>query len=241
MNPKDGYIIVGAYWPPRREPIESCAKRIATFLGSIQRIDPLLNIWFPGPSNKERRHDEIPITVEVIADELATSARVPDFQPDLGFRISLWNGKDPGEGVIMSCKCSSYLQHPPLNNLCLLKFFLTEDAKRRLIRPDVLRQILQTLVTCFDADWGAVSTSRSSIEGPALAPRVGWLTFLSEERGPIPRLPAPFEVTEVKGLGSVVAAVRGHFDAGNVEHVRSVKELTALLDQAGLLYPTPER
>lgn len=66
---------------------------------------------------------------------------------------------------------------------------------------------------------------------------VGWVTYLSRRRGPVPPLPAPVRVEPVEDLGTLITLTPERFTADNPSHVELAAHVRALLDQAGLLAP----
>jgi len=66
---------------------------------------------------------------------------------------------------------------------------------------------------------------------------VGWATYLSRRRGPVPPLPAPVRVEPVEDLGTLITLTPERFTAENPAHVELAAHVRALLDQAGLLAP----
>ena len=66
---------------------------------------------------------------------------------------------------------------------------------------------------------------------------VGWITYLSSRRGPVPALPAPVRVEPVENLGTLITLTPERFTADNPAHVELATHVHSLLDRAGLLAP----
>jgi len=65
----DTYFAV-AYWGPRKEPPEECARRTAGFLNLLAEYDPFLAHWYkPAKSRKDaRKHSLMPPDVPTLAE-----------------------------------------------------------------------------------------------------------------------------------------------------------------------------
>jgi hypothetical protein len=106
-----------------------------------------------------------------------------------------------------------------------------------------LHHITAAVVGSWDPNWARVSTfqTRQAIY-PELyqGVEVGWLTYLSNRYGPLPKLPDDCEVTRIEGLGSLIV-IKGidRLTASNPAHVEAMRRLSEALKGAGLLTPTP--
>jgi hypothetical protein len=104
--------------------------------------------------------------------------------------------------------------------------------------------LLAELARVWEADWGIVSTDEYMLSVPASRPphhpRVGWVTFLHERRGPIPSL-AKALVTPVEGLGVIVSTPHERFTSNDGDAVENVKWMEDALANAGALMPTGEQ
>lgn len=104
----------------------------------------------------------------------------------------------------------------------------------------MLTRILRAMVLAWEPEWG-IATSNSMRELMTDSARagtfVGWLTYFSRQRGPLPPLPAPVRVEPVEDLGSLVILTPERLSASNPEHVALAREVSARLADAGLLTP----
>jgi len=112
-----------------------------------------------------------------------------------------------------------------------------------LLHENNLRMVMRAVVDSWDPDWGRVSTFEMD---KAINPQVytgvdvGWLTYLSDRYGKLPRLPAEYQVTRIEGLGNLITITGiDRITASNPAHVAAVQQLWEILIAAGLLPPTP--
>ena len=56
-----GSIFLGAYWAARKENIESCAKRLSSFLAQCGYVHPELCTWFKKAARRKATNIQIEI------------------------------------------------------------------------------------------------------------------------------------------------------------------------------------
>ncbi|MFP2933083.1 Imm52 family immunity protein [Pyxidicoccus sp. 3LG] len=112
----DSYY-AGAYWGPRRESPEECAKRLGALLAGLSETDPSLARWFQqGKSRKDALNRPLGPNV---ADLEAFVRRGKDRTFDeLGFSVGGWNGAaDDYEASGFLIACGGYSEW--VNNRCV--------------------------------------------------------------------------------------------------------------------------
>jgi hypothetical protein len=97
----------GAYWGPRKESAEECARRAQSLLLALARTEAFFARWFIPP--KSRKEAPRPLDLELASlQELFAQSRIQNDEghaiEDLGFHVTADNGARPGkhQGAHMS-------------------------------------------------------------------------------------------------------------------------------------------
>jgi hypothetical protein len=158
---------------------------------------------------------------------------------EAGFQVSAWTGGSDEGSASISIGCGCYSPIIGINS-CGITLPTENEIQARFLRVPTLSEMMACIVTIWDADWGVVYshaylqfTSRKA----RTAPVVGWITYLSANRGDPPSLPAPARIVALGDHGSLIILTEDRFTASNPEHVELARRVTATLDQAGLLEP----
>ncbi|HZI15785.1 MAG TPA: immunity 52 family protein [Myxococcus sp.] len=231
----------GAYWGPRMEPPEECARRMEVFLAGLSEVGPSFVRWFqPGRSRKDALRRPIEPKREELA-RLVLRGRDRAFE-DLGFHVSGWNGAgDDSDATGFDIHCGGYSS--AVRNTCVFTLPGRGLNADRILTAPMLAGLLRASAVAWEPDWG-VATSHAhgrlldarSVKG---APRVGWVMYLASHRGTVPPLPAPVRVEHIKDRGTLLALTPERFTASNPEHVALAERVWELLGRAGLLEPLP--
>jgi hypothetical protein len=243
-------IDLHARWGDRKESADECAGHAVECLQQLAVCDAAFGQWFKrGKSRKEALEGRFEPTFESCRDLLEKGRNhfdtTKEVIEDLGFSMGLWNGGEEGSAVGLRFHGGAYPAVPrmPNPNDCVIDLPYGGSAADYLLSKGKLRQITSAVVESWNPDWARVSTfhMRQSLY-PELyqGVEVGWLTYLSDRYGPLPKLPDDCEVTKVEGVGSLI--VIGGIDrltASNPAHVEAVRRLSETLGAAGLLSPTP--
>jgi len=229
----------GAYWGPRKESAEECARRTAHFLTLLAPADPCLAQWYkPARRLKDaRKHPlmppDIPTLTELFRRGVNRERGGPVFE-DLG--LSFWFGT--GEGADLRINCGDYAGSSP--NHCVLDLPDRGPNVDRLVTAAVLTHVVRSMALAWEPDW-AVAMSRDYRETFAEPRRggtfVGWVTYLSRRRGVVPPLPAPARIELVEDRGTLVVLTPERFTASNPAHVELGQRVRELLDRARLMQP----
>jgi len=235
----------GVYWGVREESVENCAQRLTQVLNCLAACEPALTHWFEqGRTRKEALAHEVPIEAGAL-QKLLLSDHKPTHDEgshpvDLGFSTGLWNGYDGVEGLSLITICGSY-NVAVGSNSCVLKLPpYAGPVAQRLLTSAVLERILQCLVLAWEPDWGVVNSNNYLRNAPTPAdkgPRLGWMVYLSQQRGAIPPLPPPVRALPVATLGTLISVTDERFTTANPEHLTAAERVRTTLDHAGLLGP----
>jgi hypothetical protein len=233
----------GAYWGPRQESPEDCARRTATFLDLLASCDPLLAQWYtPARSRRDARNvplmpPEVPTLAELFRRGVNREKGGPAIER-LGFRFSFDNGES-GEGYA-SLRINGGMYSEAVSNHCLLSLPSKGSAAARLLRTPVLTNVVRCRVRSWAPDWALAGSSayRMQYREPDTAPfSLGWMTYLSRRIGSVPPLPAPVRIEPVEDRGTLIVLTPERFTVANPEHVALALRVRELLVRAGLMQP----
>ncbi len=236
---------VGAYWGVRRESAGECAHRARVLFECLAQCDPLFARWLKrGQSRKAALKHEIEPHEASLRKLLLAGRNRTDFGgeviDELGFRLSLWNdGGSDEESVGLTISCGTYAPIPGVNS-CVINLPYQGAAAERILRVPVLVAVMNCIVSTWEPDWGVVisntylNTTPSALDN---RPHMGWMVYLSRQRGVIPPLPPPVQVLPIGTQGSVIVITNDRFTAGNPTHTEIADQAAKMLNQAGLLGP----
>jgi hypothetical protein len=181
-----------AYWGPRKEPVKACAWRARTFLTVISEVSELFQRWrAQGRSLAEAaRATPIDLSTDALA-ELFMKGRNRldvggDVIEDLGFRISVWNGRaNDQEAASLSIKCGLY-STVGLSNAVVLNLPKQFDTQSQ----DLSCALIRALVPAWEPDWAIVSSQS------ARSLRSGHSPFLDKALYLASKVPPPVDLKE---------------------------------------------
>jgi Immunity protein 52 len=113
-------------------------------------------------------------------------------------------------------------------------------ASERVLRWDVLAELMRVLLDTLDADDGTITSDmHRELVNESLPLKgedsVGWLMYFARERGVVPPLPAPVRIEPVGDKGTLVILTPERLTVSNPEHVELGIQVRRLLSKAGLL------
>jgi len=234
----------GAYWGPRRESPEECARRAVTFFNLLAACDPLLAHWnkIPKPRGKGRKTPLMPPDLPTLTEAFRRGVnREPGGPPieDLGLTVSAYNDGAGQDFADVSMHCGSYAEFSTAN-ACVLSLPYKGENAERILTASVLAEVVRSMALAWEPDW-AVAMSRThrdldDKDGNADV-WLGWVTYLARQRGKVPPLPAPVRIEQVEDKGTLIILTPERFTAANPEHVALARRVLELLVRAGLMQP----
>jgi len=196
----------GAYWGPRSEPLDVCAHRIADFATRIASVHADLGTWYEreGPGSPARRVSSVGSSIKNVL-LAGRSRRDTDASAmnALGYRIALWNGREPGAGLSIRCGAVD----PNVTNSCILQLPTDATQDHDLLRIEGARGIVRAQVEAWEPDWATWTSDRwRRLQGASGDPVVGLVTYLGPRyRVNVDALP-PQITTESLHVGSLISA-----------------------------------
>ena len=243
--PPDSYL-AGAYWGPRQEPPEECARRAVAFLNSLAACDPLLAHWnkIPKPRGKGCKTPLMPPDLLTLTEAFRRGVnREPGGPPieHLGLTVSAYNDGAGQDFASVRMHCGSYEQNSAANT-CVLSLPSKGAKAERIFTAPVLTEVVRSMALAWEPDW-AVAMSRThrdmdDKDGKADV-WLGWVTYLARHRGTVPPLPAPVRIEPVEDKGTLLVLTPERFTIANPEHVALARRVRELLARAGLIQSAP--
>ena len=234
----DSYY-AGAYWGPRKETPEECARRAEVFLAALSDVDPSFSRWFQqGRSRKDALKRPIEPTRAAL-EKLIRRGNDRQFE-DLGYSVWAWNGvcvdyDDSG----FHLKCGVYSDSVP--NRCVFNLPTRGPNAERVLTVPVLTGLVRSMALAWEPD-SAIATS--TMHRDAVTPTgtagtfAGWIMYFPRSRGTVPPLPAPVHIEPVADKGTLIVLTPERLTAENPEHVALSMRVCELLVRAGLLETT---
>jgi hypothetical protein len=229
-------LMIGAFWGPRRDSIDTCASVLTRTVAALSEVDPAFrDLWYSRDSPRERVRPFTPDREDVLAalrrgrhrDDMDRSVR-----EDLGFVLSVDQRRNRlAQGRIgLSCGSSS----PRLwNSVTVNPPDTMPEGEAGLIW---LKRVLTSLITTVEPDWARVDRYvPSSPSHSRSRPSMGWMLYLAVPMERLPPLPEGTALTAV-GHGVLIASTSDWFDPENPTHVEAAAEIDRRLDDARLLF-----
>ncbi|MFP2907417.1 immunity 52 family protein [Pyxidicoccus sp. 3LFB2] len=233
----EGYY-AGVYWPGRKEPAESCARRAANLFQRLAPLEPTWAHWF---GTGRTREEALQQRLEPTATSFEQLFAKKKHQLLGGFNLTAWSGEPQGSatGVILKCGLTS----AAVCNSCTLNPPGRGVIAERVADSTVMRRTLHAMVLTWEPDWGVATSDLHRAEVlKATEPGtfVGWVMYFSRSRGTVPPLPTPVRIEPVEDKGTLIILTPERFTASNPEHVALAAQVQELLARAGLLRPLNE-
>ncbi|GMU02480.1 hypothetical protein KH5H1_66000 [Corallococcus caeni] len=231
----------GAYWGPRKESPEECARRTARLLNFLAECDPFLAHWYkPARSRKDaRKHPLMPPDMPTLAEMFRRGVNRENGGPvfeDLGFSFWFDNGGASRDCAALRIHCGGYAE--AVSNSCFLSLPSQGANAERIFTPSVLMDVTRSMALAWEPDWAAAMsrTHRDLDDKDGKADVwLGWVTYLSSHLGTVPPLPAPVRIEPVEDKGTLIILTPERFTVANPEHITLARRVRELLARAGLM------
>src|SRR6185437_12661042 len=188
---REAFRIEGS-WRSRPASTRDCAVRLARMLGDLATLHPAFANW-----NKKARTraaaNQPAWTVPPDVDDLTTvfergrqftdAPRKP--WPEMGYRVSAWNGRDGPDGASLSVHAGTYETYSAHANTVSIAFNLASRDSAGLTNGAVLKPALLSVISAWEPDYGVVVCwdYYRRLFGERHWPpfRSGWMTYLAPQ------------------------------------------------------------
>ncbi len=228
---------IKAYWGHRSESAAECAQRAETFFRLLAECHPSLAHWYEKSSSARKA---LRLGFEPTRETFLRFFGRKKYQLGSdGFAFGAWTGhQEEDQGGTMTLHCGTKAEFSP--NFLWLLFPKEAPGQERVLRDPVVASIMRAMAVAWEPDW-ALATADGLWEqlsgGSRLGCFLGWMTYLSRERGEVPALPAPVRVEPIGDKGTLVTLTPERLSPSNPEHVAHAWRIQTLLEERGLLRP----
>lgn len=232
---------LGAYWGPRRESAEACAEHLADCIARLGACSELFERWYEKTDRKAAaKRSSVPLDPGALRELILLGANRCDADgspiEELGFSVGLWNG-DREAPIGLSVNCGGWTSTPGVLNAFVLDLPpLLPGPAAQLYGLDAARAIMRATVEAWEPDWATLTSYElaAALDPAPREPSVGWITFFSDRRALPEDLPVALG-ERMPGRGTLLIAT------DRVEDVDAsrLREIVAMLEEAGTLMPTP--
>jgi hypothetical protein len=239
---------VEAYWQPRMETAHECAGRLSRMLDGLAKAHPAFAHWSKKANTRAAANKPAwampPDTEELTAvfekgRQYKDVPRIP--WPEMGYRVSAWNGLDPPYGVSLSVRPGGYGDFPVFPNTIDLSLGRAGPGNTDLISVAVLKPALLSVATAWEPDYAVVVSwnywPRKFGDGKYPSLRSGWLTYLAPRYADLIKPPSAAIVEPVPGGGMLLLATEERFSMDNPKHLAVADAIQAALEPLQTMVP----
>jgi hypothetical protein len=231
----------GAYWGCRPESADECARRAETFFRLLAECHPSYARWYEQASSPKKA---LQFPFEPTRETFVRFFGQKKHQMGKdGYSFSAWTGHvAQDQGGMLMVWCGGDAAVAP--NSLLLHFPQEAPGRERMLTASVLGGVMRALAVAWEPDW-AIATADGLWEqlsnGSRLGTFVGWMTYVSRQRGEVPALPEPVRVEPVEDKGTLIILTPERLTPSNPEHVALARRVQQALEERGLLGMVIER
>ncbi len=151
-------VFVGVYWGRRREDAAQCALRLERHFDALAALSPNLGTWLHGSGSKRQQRTRIDTSSkEILCNLLREGVNRTDVDqnviPELGFRVSLWNGDAGRYSASTSVNCGLYANTKNLSNVANLSIEFDETPS---VPPPLIFKFFRSLIEIWEPETGKV-------------------------------------------------------------------------------------
>lgn len=231
----------GAYWGPRKESPDECARRGVSFLNLLAACDPLLAHWnkIPKPRGRGRKTPLMPPDLATLTEAFGRGVNREPGGPaieDLGLTVEAYNDGSGQDFAHVRMHVGSYAEG--MSNACVLSLPSKGEGAERILTSSMLTEVVRGMALAWEPDWAvAMSEAHRDMddEDGSVEVWTGWVTYLARHRGTVPPLPAPVRIEPMEDRGTLIVLTPERFTISNPEHVTLAARVRALLVRAGLM------
>ena len=245
------HIRAAVKWQSRPASTGDCAVRLAAVLHELAKLHPAFARWNKQAWSRaaaDRPAWTMPPDIGELTAVFEKGRAYKDaprkLWPEMGFRVSAWNGRDGAWGASLSVHAGTYAEYSVYPNTVDLELKPTGPDNADLITAAVLKPALLSLATAWEPDYGVVASwdYYRRLFGDRHWPpfRSGWMTYLAPQYAS--RIaPPPMAIVEpLPGGGLLLLATEERFSIDNPAHLAAADAIQAsLAPLQALLPPSP--
>jgi hypothetical protein len=153
-------IDVSIQWGPREDGLNKCAENLSETLKALAIITPAFSMWGNVPTSSLRKPNYTKNLnwefLEEVLELLQNGETKKDLHPreiipSLGFMVLLWNIDSYDVTSFCTIGCNSYAKGL-INDITIT----VKSDERRRIGPDLLVEILKTLIQIWNPEFGSI-------------------------------------------------------------------------------------
>jgi len=245
-----GALRVGGKWRPRPASTHDCAVRLARMLGGLAKAHPAFARWNKKAKSRTAANQPAWTTPPDVGELMAAFEKGRQFKdaprqpwPEMGYRVSAWNGRDGPTGASLSVHAGTYATYSVYPNTLDLALKPVSADNADLICTAVVRSALLSIVSAWEPDYGSVvcwDYYRRLFGEQRWPPfRSGWMTYLAPQYASRITPPPTAIVEPVPGGGLLLLATAERFSMDNPAHLAVADAIQAALDPLqGMLKPS---
>lgn len=242
-------FMVGGKWRPRPASTRDCAVRLARMLGGLAKLHPAFASWNRKASTRGAANQPawtVPPDISELTTVFEKGRQFKDAPreawPEMGYRVSAWNGCDGPTGASLSVHAGTYATYSVYPNAVDLALNLADQDNADLICTPVLKPALLSIISAWEPDYGVVvcwDYYRRLFGERGWPPfRSGWMTYLAPRYASRITPPPTAIVEPVPGGGLLLLATAERFSMNNPAHLAVADAIQAALDPLqGILKP----
>jgi hypothetical protein len=190
---------LGAYWGPRAQSVDECAKMLAELIPKLAEIDPLLSGWRSGANSKRKAMEQPLVTADHmdLVQRLMAGRNRTDTDgaviEELGYLVGWWSGSEDNK-FATSISVHLGATTPWVPNSVVIKL-PDSSAASSLYTHSHAEALVATAITIFAPDravWTSSKLTRLQAEpdrptddggcigGQLIGHPAGWATFLAD-------------------------------------------------------------
>jgi hypothetical protein len=161
--------------------------------------------------------------------------------PEMGYRVSAWNGLDGPDGASLSVHAGTYADYSVYPNTVDLVLKPAGIDNADLINSAVLKPVLLGVVSAWEPDYGVVICWDywQRLFGDRHWPpfRSGWMTYLAPQYASRIMPPPAAIIERVPGGGMLLLATKERFSMDNPAHLAAADAIQAALAPLQAMLP----
>lgn len=239
---------VEAYWGSRQESPRDCAIRLARMLEGLAKAHPAFSQWNKQANSRAAANKPawaMPPDLDELTMVFQKGRQYKDrprtLWPEIGYRLSAWNGRDPPYGTSLSVTPGSYVESRSLPNTIDLSLDRASLDNADFISASVLKPALLSVANAWEPDYAVVVpwTYWPQVFGDDGYPqlRSGWMTYLAPKYASRLRPPPAAIVESVSNGGILLLATEEQFDMKNSAHLTAAGAVQTALEPLQEMIP----